>query len=55
MIGGRYIPEGGFTSNGQVTWNAGIYFNIADFNLDGQIGITDLAEFASSWLWRATL
>ena len=55
MKGGRLIPQGGFTNNGIVIWEPGLYNNIADFNLDGQVNIYDFADFAGTWLWEAQL
>ena len=55
MKGGRIIPQGGFTNNGNIIWEPGLYNNIADFNLDGQVNLQDLADFADTWLWQAQL
>ena len=56
MIGGRIIPQGGFTNNNcNIIWEPGIYNNIADFNLDGQVNLQDFSEFADTWLWQAQL
>ena len=55
MKGGRLIPQGGITNNGTVIWEPGLYNNIADFNLDGQVNIYDFADFAGTWLWEAQL
>jgi len=53
MKGGRIIPQGGLTNSGQIIWETGIYNNIADFNLDGQVNFTDFAGFANTWLWQS--
>ena len=55
MKGGRIIPQGGFTNNGNIIWELGPYNNIADFNLDGQVNFKDFADFADTWLWQAQL
>lgn len=55
MKGGRIIPQGGFTNNGNIIWEPGPYNNIADFNLDGQVNFKDFADFADMWLWQAQL
>jgi hypothetical protein len=55
MKGGRLIPQGGITNNGQIIWEPGLYNNIADFNLDGQVNFKDFADFADTWLWQAEL
>jgi len=55
MKGGRIIPQGGFTNNGNIIWEPGPYNNIADFNLDGQVNFKDFADFADTWLWQAQL
>ena len=55
MKGGRIIPQGGFTNNGNVIWEPGLYNNIADFNLDGEVNLQDFADFAGTWLWQAGL
>lgn len=55
MKGGRIIPQGGITNNGNVIWEPGTYNNIADFNLDGKVSIEDFADFAETWLWEAGL
>jgi len=39
MKGGRLIPQGGLTNNGNVLWEPGLYNNIADFNLDGRVNL----------------
>jgi len=54
MKGGRIIPQGGFTNNGNIIWEPGPYNNIADLNLDGQVNLKDFADFAETWLWQAT-
>lgn len=55
MKGGRIIPQGGITNNGNVIWEPGIYNNVADFNLDGQVNLLDFADFSETWLWEAQL
>lgn len=55
MKGGRLIPQGGLTNNGNVIWEPGLYNNIADFNLDGQVNLSDMAEFAKTRLWQSQL
>ncbi len=52
MKGGRLIPQGGITNNGNIIWEPGLYNNMADFNLDGQVNFTDFADFAGTWLWQ---
>lgn len=55
MIGGRVICQGGLSNNGcNIIWEPGIYTNIADFNLDGQVNFQDFGDFANTWLWRAS-
>ena len=55
MIGGRVICQGGLTNNNcNIIWEPGIYTNIADFNLDGTVNFKDFADFADTWLWRAS-
>jgi len=55
MIGGRLIPQGGFTnSNCNITWEEGAYSSVADFNLDGQINFIDFAYLANAWLSQAS-
>jgi len=55
MIGGRAICQGGLTNNNcNIIWEPGIYTNIADFNLDGTVNFKDFADFANTWLWRAS-
>ncbi len=51
--GGRIIPQGGLTNNGQIIWESGTYSNAADFNLDGQVNLKDFADFADTWLWQS--
>ena len=56
MIGGRIIPQGGFTNNNcNVIWEPGLYTNIADFNLDGKVNLKDFTYFADTWLRQAGL
>ena len=55
MKGGRIIPQGGITNNGNIIWEPGLYNNIADFNLDGEVNFKDFADFADTWLWQAQL
>ena len=55
MKGGRLIPQGGLTNNGNVIWEPGLYNNIADFNLDGQVNLADMAELSKTWLWQSQL
>ena len=50
--GGRIIPQGGITNNGNVIWEPGTYSNAADFNLDGQVNFKDFGDFADTWLWQ---
>ncbi len=55
MIGGRVICQGGLSNNGcNIIWEPGIYTNMADFNLDGQVNFKDFGDFANTWLWRAS-
>ncbi|MCK5563626.1 MAG: hypothetical protein KAJ07_00125 [Planctomycetes bacterium] len=54
MTGGRVICQGGLTNNGSVTWEAGSDSNAADYNLDGNVNLTDFANFAESWMWQAS-
>lgn len=55
MKGGRLIPQGGITNNGNINWQPGLYNNIADFNLDGIVNLKDFGDFADTWLWQARL
>jgi hypothetical protein len=50
--GGYVIPQGGLSGNCNVIWEPGIYTNVADFNLDGQVSLKDFAYFADTWLWQ---
>jgi len=50
MKGGRIIPQGGLTNNGNIVWEPGRYSNVADFNLDGRVNFEDLADLADAWL-----
>jgi len=55
MIGGRVICQGGLTNtNCNIIWEPGIYTNVVDFNLDGTVNFKDFADFANTWLWRAS-
>ncbi len=53
MKGGYVIPQGGLSGNCNVIWEPGLYTNVADFNLDGQVNIKDFALFADTWLWES--
>jgi len=55
MKGGRIIPQGGLSGNCDIKWEPGLYNNIADFNLDGNVDFADYAYFADTWLWEARL
>jgi hypothetical protein len=50
MKGGRIIPQGGLTNNGNIVWEPGRYSNVADFNLDGRVNFEDLADLADARL-----
>ncbi|MCJ7777555.1 MAG: hypothetical protein MUP16_04500 [Sedimentisphaerales bacterium] len=50
--GGYIIPQGGLSGNCNVIWEPGLYTNVADFNLDGQVNLKDFAYFANTWLWQ---
>jgi hypothetical protein len=52
MKGGYVIPQGGLSGNCNVIWEPGLYTNVADFNLDGQVNLKDFAYFADTWLWQ---
>jgi hypothetical protein len=52
MKGGYLIPQGGLSGNCNVIWEPGLYTNVADFNLDGQVNLKDFAYFADTWLWQ---
>jgi len=54
MKGGYIIPQGGLSGTCNVIWQPGIYTNVADFNLDGQVSLKDFAYFADTWLWQAS-
>jgi len=54
MKGGYIIPQGGLSGTCNVIWEPGIYSNVADFNLDGQVNLKDFAYFADTWLWQAS-
>lgn len=51
--GGYVIPQGGLSGNCNVIWEPGLYTNVADFNLDGQVNLKDFAYFADVWLWQS--
>ena len=53
MKGGYLIPQGGFINSGDIIWEPGIYVNLADYNLDGQINLKDFSYFGNSWLWQS--
>ena len=56
MKGGRIIIQGVFSNNNcRIIWEPGTYTNIADFNLDGTVNFKDFADFANTWLWRASV
>lgn len=50
--GGYVIPQGGLSGNCNIIWEPGLYTNVADFNLDGQVNLKDFAYFADTWLWQ---
>jgi len=50
--GGQFIPQGDLSGNCNIIWEPGIYSNVVDFNLDGQVNIKDFAFFADTWLWQ---
>jgi hypothetical protein len=50
--GGYLIPQGGLSGNCNIIWEPGLYTNVADFNLDGQVNLKDFAYFADTWLWQ---
>ncbi len=53
LKGGWLIPQSGLTNNNcNILWEPGLYNNIADFNLDGQVDFKDFADFADTWLWQ---
>lgn len=52
MKGGLIIPQGGLSGDCNIIWEPGIYTNVADFNLDGQVNFKDYAYFANTWLWQ---
>ncbi|HLB74809.1 MAG TPA: hypothetical protein VJJ98_12375 [Sedimentisphaerales bacterium] len=47
--------QGGLSGNCDIKWEPGLYNNIADFNLDGNVNFADYAHFADTWLWQARL
>jgi len=52
--GGRFVPQGGLTGGGTITWEAGdIYNSMTDFDLDGKVDFRDFAAFADTWMWQA--
>ncbi|MBN2270891.1 MAG: hypothetical protein JXN61_09775 [Sedimentisphaerales bacterium] len=53
MKGGRIIPQGTLSGNYDIKWEPGLYDNIADFNLDGNVNFADYACFPDTWLWQA--
>jgi hypothetical protein len=54
MKGGYIIPQEGLSGNCNVIWEPGLYTNVADFNLDGQVNFKDFTYFANSWLWQSS-
>ncbi len=50
--GGYLIPQGGLSGGCNIIWEAGLFTNPADFNLDGQVDFGDFAYFAETWLWQ---
>ena len=54
MKGGWIIPQGGLSGACNIIWEPGIYSNVADFNLDGQVNFTDFALFTDTWLWQSS-
>jgi hypothetical protein len=52
MKGGYVIPQGGLTGDCNIIWEPGLYTNVTDFNLDGQVNLKDFAYFADTWLWQ---
>lgn len=50
--GGYLIPQGGFSGDCNIIWEAGLFTNPADFNLDGEVNFGDFAYFAETWLWQ---
>jgi hypothetical protein len=55
MKGGRIIPQGGLSGDCDIMWEPGPYNNVADFNLDGKVNMTDYVYFAETWLWESAL
>lgn len=51
LKGGRIIPQGGLSGDCNITWEPGLYSNVADFDLDGDVDFEDFACFADTWLW----
>jgi len=52
LKGGRIIPQSGLSGDCNIIWEPGLYTNIADFNLDGQVNFKDFADFTDTWLWQ---
>ena len=52
MKGGYIIPQGGLSGTCNVIWEPGLYTNVADFNLDGNVNFEDYTYFADTWLWQ---
>ncbi len=50
--GGYLIPQGGLSGDCNIIWEAGLFTNPADFNLDGEVNFGDFAYFAETWLWK---
>jgi len=53
--GGYLIPQGGLSGDCDIIWEAGLFTNPADFNLDGEVNFGDFAYFAETWLWQTQL
>jgi hypothetical protein len=53
MKGGYVIPQGGLSGDCNIIWEPGLYTNVADFNLDGQVNLKDFAYLANTWLWQS--
>jgi hypothetical protein len=52
--GGYLIPQGGLSGSCNIIWEAGLFTNPADFNLDGEVNFGDFAYFAETWLWQTS-
>jgi len=52
--GGYLIPQGGLSGDCNIIWEAGLFTNPADFNLDGEVNFGDFAYFAETWLWQTS-